>query len=167
MQPPNLPSTTENQLEHLFEDEYVANGPSWGARICYGTGMTYILGLSTGGLWGFVDGMRHPAGKTSNRLRFNCVLNSCTARGPFVANNIGMLALLYNLIHGGVIKARNGKYDVYSSVGSAAVAGVVFKSTAGLRPMGMAGALFGSGMLCYQLAKQYHDEGFINLGPVL
>lgn len=31
-------------LEYLFEDEYVNHEPSFGSRLCYGTGMTYLSG---------------------------------------------------------------------------------------------------------------------------
>lgn len=147
----------DKQLEFLFEDEYVATGPSWGARICYGAGMTYLTGLSIGGTWGLLDGFRNPAGRTT-RLRINCILNSMTARGPFVANNLGILALLYNLIHGGVVKMREGRYDIYSSVGSAAAAGMIYKSTKGIKQMGIAGLIFGTGMLGFQAAKNYYEE---------
>lgn len=155
--PAHHPPKPDQRLEYLFEDEYVANGPSWGARICYGAGITYLTGLAVGGTWGLLDGLRNPAGIT-RRLRINCIMNACTARGPFVANNIAMLALLYNLIHGGVIKLRDGRYDLASSVASAAAAGIIYKSTRGVRAMGVAGGIFGSGMLAYQLAKKYYHE---------
>lgn len=153
---PNIP-TPDKQLEFLFEDEYVATGPSWGARICYGSGITYLGGLAVGGSWGLLDGLRNPAGRTT-RLRINCVLNSCTARGPFVANNLAMLALLYNLIHGAAIRARGGRYDEWSSVGSATLAGLIYKSTKGPKAMAMAGGIFGSGMLAFQLAHKYYND---------
>lgn len=151
------PLASSDKLEYLFEDEYVATGPSWGARICYGSGMTYLTGLSVGGTWGFLDGLRNPAGKTT-RLRINCILNSMTSRGPFVANNLAMLALLYNLVHGGIIRMREGKYDLYSSVGSAMAAGMIYKSTKGLKQMGLAGLIYGTGMLGFQLAKRHYEE---------
>ncbi|PJF19412.1 Tim17 domain-containing protein [Paramicrosporidium saccamoebae] len=147
----------DKRLEFLFEDEYAPTGPSWGARICYGAGMTYLSGLAVGGSWGLLDGLRNPAGRTT-RLRLNCILNSMTARGPFVANNLGILALLYNLVHGGVVKAREGRYDLASEVGSAVTAGVIYKSTKGVKQAGVAGLLFGTGMLGYQLAKRYYEE---------
>ena len=146
------------KLEYLFEDEYVAAGPSWGARICYGTGMTYITALGAGGLWGLADGLRNAAGSHSARLRLNCVLNGVTARGPFLGNNVAMLALLYNLIHGGVIKMRKGEYDVYSSVGSATLAGLLYKSTRGPKSMAIAGGIFGSAMAAYQLGQTYWNS---------
>lgn len=154
--PPSVPS--DAQLEYLFEEEYKATGPSWGARICYGSGTTYLSGLAVGGAWGLLDGLRNPLGKTSCRLRMNCILNACTSRGPFVANNLGMLALLYNLIHGGVIQLRDGAYDEYSAIGSAAFAGLVYKSTAGPKPAAMAAGLMGGAMGLYQLGKMYQNR---------
>lgn len=153
---PNIPAP-DKQLEYLFEDEYVATGPSWGARLCYGSGITYLSGLAVGGTWGLVDGLRNPSGRTA-RLRINCILNSCTARGPFVANNTAILALLYNLIHGAVIRAREGRYDEWSSAGSAALAGLLYKSTKGPKAMGLASGMFGAGMLAFQLAKKYYND---------
>jgi import inner membrane translocase subunit TIM23 len=149
--PPQPPSDGP-QLEYLFEEDYKHGGPSWGARICYGAGSTYLVGLGLGGSWGLLDGLKNPLGRGSRRLRVNCILNACTARGPFVANNLGMLALLYNLVHGGVIHVREGKADMMSAVGSAGLAGAVFKSTAGVRPAALAAGLFAGGMGLYQLA---------------
>lgn len=155
----SLPS---KQLEYLFEDEYAPSGPSWGARICYGAGITYLTGLSIGGSWGLVDGLRNPAGRASSRLRLNCILNSCTARGPFVANNLAMVALLYNLVHGAVIKARKGQQaDEVSATASAAAAGLIYKSSRGLRAMGKAGLLLGTGMATFQLAKRYYNANYL------
>lgn len=150
--PPQVPSGA--QLEYLFEDEYKSTGPSWGARICYGAGSTYLSGLAVGGMWGMFDGLKNPIGRGSRRLRINCILNACTARGPFVANNLGMLALLYNLIHGGVVHTRDGKADNLSAVGSAGLAGLIYKSTAGVRPAAVAAGLMAGGMGLFKFAQQ-------------
>jgi import inner membrane translocase subunit TIM23 len=65
-----------------------------------------------------------------------------------------MLALLYNLIHGGVIHTREGEADTLSAVGSAALAGLVYKSTAGVRPAAVAAGLMAGGMGLFKLAQQ-------------
>jgi import inner membrane translocase subunit TIM23 len=157
------PRQRDDDLEYLFQDEYSHVGPSWGARICYGAGMTYLTGLVIGGSWGLLDGLRNPAGRTT-RLRLNCILNSCTARGPFVANNLAMVALLYNLIHGGIIKLRDGQSDLYTSAGSATLAGMIYKGTRGVKMVGLTGAAFGTGMLAFQLAKNYYmNRSIINM----
>lgn len=160
---PTLDIPNASRLEYLFEEEYLPNGggPSWGSRICYGAGTTYLSGLAVGGAWGLLDGLRNRAGRTSMRLRWNCIVNACTARGPFVANSAGMVALLYNLIHGGVIKVRGGRFDEWTAVGSATAAGLLFKSTAGLRTAGLAALLAGSLMSVYQWAPKVYQENFL------
>ena len=157
---PTVSPSTRDQLEYLFEDEYVANGPSWGARICYGTGSTYLVGLATGGLWGLVDGLRNPQGNGSRRLRINCILNACTARGPFLGNSLGIVALLYNSLHGAVIKARNDRDDMVGSVAAATASGAIFKSTAGIRKCLMGGGVFGTAMLAFQLYQKYEKSNY-------
>lgn len=157
---PTISPATRDQLEYLFDDEYVSNGPSWGARVCYGTGSTYLVGLATGGLWGLVDGLRNPQGSGSRRLRINCILNACTARGPFMGNSLGIVALLYNGLHGGIIKFRNDRDDMWGSVGAAVVSGAIFKSTAGLKACVGGAGIFGSAMLLFQLYQKYEKSQF-------
>lgn len=151
--------SSPSQLEYLFEDEYVQAGPSWGARLCYGAGLTYMGGLALGGSWGLLDGLRNPAGRGSRRLRWNCILNGCTARGPFVANHLAIVALLYNLMHGGLIRWRNGKEDISGAVGSAMAAGLLFKSTKGWRTAGLTSLAFGALMGAYQGLATYLERG--------
>jgi len=157
---PTVSSATRDQLEYLFEDEYVSNGPSWGARVCYGTGSTYLVGLATGGLWGLFDGLRNPQGSGSRRLRINCILNACTARGPFMGNSLGIVALVYNGLNGALIKARNDREDMWGSIAAATVSGAIFKSTAGLKKCVMGGGIFGSAMLAFQLYQKYEKSRY-------
>lgn len=144
-------------LEYLFEEEGSSAGPSWGARICYGTGLTYLFGLSAGALWGLTDGLRSPLGQGSRRLRTNAILNACTARGPFVANNLAGLALVYNLAHGGYLKSTGDGQSLGSSVGAAAAAGTLFRIAAGPRQMLLSGGLCAILMALYQKALVCRD----------
>lgn len=142
-------------LEYLFEEEYEGlTGPSWGARICHGTGIVYLGTLAVGGLWGLSDGLRNPIGQKSYRLRLNSVVNGCTARGPFLANNISALALMYNLIHGGLLKVTKRDQDLYSSVGSAAIAGLLYRSTRGPGTAALFSFTTATAMAMYQLAMR-------------
>lgn len=147
-----------DKLEYLFEDEYVPNGPSWGARICYGAGTSYLVGLGVGGVWGLAKGLTNPLGRGSARLRWNCIVNACTAKGPFVANGLGMVALLYNLVHGATIKARGDRVDAAGSIASATLAGALFKSTAGLPRCAAGASLAGGAMALYQAASYYYHN---------
>ncbi|KAG0005676.1 Mitochondrial import inner membrane translocase subunit tim23 [Entomortierella chlamydospora] len=111
----------------------------WGDDLTYGTGLTYIAGLSLGGAYGFYEGLRSSP-SPAFKIRLNTVLNSMTRRGPFIGNSAGVLALMYNGVNGAIGKAR-GTHDPLNSVAAGALTGALFKSTAGLRAAGSAGGV--------------------------
>lgn len=59
---------------------------------------------------------------------FVSVLNGCTRRGPFLANSLGIIALMYCSLDSMIEKAR-GEEDQFNSIAAAASAGMIFKST--------------------------------------
>jgi import inner membrane translocase subunit TIM23 len=71
------------------------------------------------------------------------ILNGVTRRGPFLGNSAGVVALMYNGINAAVGTYR-GKYDTANSILSGTIAGALFKSTKGLKPMAVSAALVGS-----------------------
>ncbi|KAJ2036443.1 Mitochondrial import inner membrane translocase subunit tim23, partial [Coemansia sp. S16] len=94
---PNLnPVTSPGGIEYLNIEEGsafaggVVPSRGWSDDLCYGTGTMYILGLTSGGAWGFMEGLRSQHG-INFKLRVNSVLNSMTRRGPFVGNSLGIL----------------------------------------------------------------------------
>lgn len=98
------------------------------------------------------------------KLRLNTILNQMTARGTFVGNNAGVLALIYNIFNCTIDKYR-GKHDVYGSMASGGMTGLVWKSTgafyrdqadatAGLRPALMASGLLTAGAAGWTQFKQ-------------
>ena len=125
---------------------------TWGERMFSGIGSSYVTGLVIGGSWGFYEGLRNPDGKTM-KLRINSVLNGCTRRGPFVANSLGVLALMYSTLDYGIGKLRD-KEDQYNSIAAAISTGVIFKSTAGVRAIGIAAALGGSLAVMYNYGEK-------------
>ncbi|KAJ1915255.1 Mitochondrial import inner membrane translocase subunit tim23 [Mycoemilia scoparia] len=107
-------------------------GRSWSDDLCYGTGTLYLTGLTTGGLWGFIEGLKNPNVSKNFNIRLNTLLNSITRRGPFVGNSCGIIGLYYNSINA-IITAQRGVKDSYGSIGAAALSGLLFKATAGPR----------------------------------
>ncbi|KAI5798995.1 Tim17/Tim22/Tim23/Pmp24 family-domain-containing protein [Geopyxis carbonaria] len=106
----------------------------WSDDLCYGTGTTYLAALGMGGVWGMAEGFRKAAPTVGPRLKLNYVLNGVTRRGPFMGNSAGVLALVYNGVNSFVGHVR-GKHDITNGVLSGALAGGVFKSTRGVKPM--------------------------------
>lgn len=134
----------EEQLTTMEGAQGLIPSKSWTDDLCYGTGAVYLLGLGVGGAYGFQEGVKNlPQGATP-RLQLNTILNHITKRGPYLGNSAGVLALTYNLIDSSIDGLR-GKHDDYNSIAAGALAGAIFRSSAGLRPMGystviMAGA---------------------------
>ncbi|KAJ4492631.1 Tim17/Tim22/Tim23/Pmp24 family-domain-containing protein [Lentinula edodes] len=116
----------------------------WSDDLCYGTGTMYLSGLAVGGAWGLREGARRPLAVSNSRLRINSVLNSVTRRGTFIGNSAGVLALVYNGVNSSIDAAR-GKHDILGSVSAGAITGVLYKSTAGVKPA-LSAAIFMSGM---------------------
>jgi import inner membrane translocase subunit TIM23 len=110
--------------------------------LCYGTGTTYLAGLTVGGAWGLQEGLRKSVGE-SPKLRLNSVLNSVTRRGPFLGNSAGVVAICYNCINSYLGYLR-GKNDAANTIVAGALSGMLFKSTRGLRPMMVSGGIVAS-----------------------
>lgn len=112
----------------------------WSDDLCYGAGTVYLLGLTVGGTQGFFEGLGKINRSDPGKLRLNTVLNSVTKRGPFLGNNAGVLAILYNLSCSTIDGVR-GKHDGINSVAAGAIAGAFFKSTKGVKQMAYASAI--------------------------
>eukprot|EP00731_Ephydatia_muelleri_P003836 Em0002g12a len=104
--------------ELLVRAEYIT--------VCSGPNI-FTRSMALGGVWGLAEGLKHSEARTY-RLRMNSILNGCTRRGPFLGNNLAVLALMYSSTESLVGHLR-GQEDTLNSVAAAAVAGVLYKST--------------------------------------
>lgn len=137
------------------EGEAPVGARSWSDDLCYGTGTTYLAALTIGGAWGFAEGMRKPIPVDSAKLKLNTVLNSITRRGPFLGNSAGVIALVYNGINSTVGYYR-GKHDAANSILSGALAGALFKSTRGAKPMLIASGITATAAGAWSVAKEVY-----------
>lgn len=149
--------TQDGGAEFVFaEDSTKKRG--WGERMFSSIGSSYMAGLTIGGVWGLLEGVRNPDGLTT-KLRLNSVLNGCTRRGPFLANSLGVVALMYGCTSTAIEKVR-GVEDEYNSVAAAVTTGVLFKSTGGPRAIAIAGGLGGGIALMYYAGnKLWNNRG--------
>ncbi|KAA8897078.1 Tim17/Tim22/Tim23/Pmp24 family-domain-containing protein [Sphaerosporella brunnea] len=115
----------------------------WSDDLCYGTGATYLVALSTGGAWGMVEGLKKTPAQAPPRIKLNTVLNAVTRRGPFMGNSAGIVAMMYNGINSTVGHYRQ-KHDTANSVISGILSGAIFKSTKGPKAMAVSAAIAGS-----------------------
>ncbi|KAJ3120689.1 Mitochondrial import inner membrane translocase subunit tim23 [Nowakowskiella sp. JEL0407] len=127
-------------------------------KCLYGTGMGYLLGISTGGLYGIIRGLRSSQGKLF-RLRLNSVLNSTTRYGPRAANGMGVLTLSWALLDSGLSRLRDGKSDYYNHISAAFLSGFLYRSTAGIRPALFAGWIMASVVSAYGIVVHVQENG--------
>jgi inner membrane translocase subunit Tim23 len=99
-------------------------------------GLTYPIG----GVWGLAEGLQRAPSTAPPKIRLNAVLNSVTRRGPFLGNNAGVIAMVYNGINSFIGYVR-GKHDAANSIAAGALSGMLFKSTRGPRQMMISGSL--------------------------
>lgn len=125
----------EEQLSTLEGSQGLIPSRGWTDDLCYGTGAVYLIGLGLGGSYGFFEGLNNIPANSPGKLQLNTVLNHITRRGPFMGNNMGVLALTYNLINSSIDSFR-GKHDTPGSVAAGALTGALFKSSRGLKAMG-------------------------------
>lgn len=125
----------EEQLSTLEGSQGLIPSRGWTDDLCYGTGAVYLIGLGLGGSYGFFEGLNNIPANSPGKLQLNTVLNHITRRGPFMGNNMGVLALTYNLINSSIDSFR-GKHDTPGSVAAGALTGALFKSSKGLKAMG-------------------------------
>ncbi|ODV82401.1 mitochondrial import inner membrane translocase subunit TIM23 [Suhomyces tanzawaensis NRRL Y-17324] len=130
----------DEQLNDIEGSKGLIPSRSWTDDLCYGTGAVYLLGLGLGGAYGFQEGVKNLPKNAPPRLQLNTILNHMTKRGPFLGNSAGVLALTYNMIDSSLDYFR-GVHDDFNSLGAGAIAGALFRSSAGLRPMAYSTAL--------------------------
>lgn len=145
-----LATSVTEKLEYLTLDDSVLSDlpgsqsaiPSrgWSDDLCYGTGCTYLLALSSGGAWGFAEGLRRAPPGAPPRLKLNSILNGVTRRGPFLGNSAGVVAMGYNGINSFIGYVR-GKHEASNSIAAGAISGVIFRSTKGPRQMLISGGI--------------------------
>ncbi|KAK0623331.1 mitochondrial import inner membrane translocase subunit TIM23 [Immersiella caudata] len=145
-------SLEDSTLSDLPGSQSVLPSRGFTDDLCYGTGVTYLTGLTLGGAWGLQEGLRSSNGQPP-KLRLNSVLNAVTRRGPFLGNSAGVVAIVYNMVNSYIGYVR-GKHDATNTIVAGALSGIIFKSTRGLRPMMISGGIVASVAGVWAVARQ-------------
>lgn len=136
-------SLDESTLSELPGSKSILPSRGWSDDLCYGTGVTYLTALATGGVWGLIEGLNRVPASAPPKLRMNGILNSITRRGPYLGNSAGVVAMCYNGINS-ILGHYRGKHDAGNSVVAGALSGMIFKSTRGIKPMMISGSIVAS-----------------------
>jgi len=150
-------SLEDSALSDLPGGQSVIPSRGFTDDLCYGTGITYLAGLSIGGARGLQEGLRGSYAQPP-RLRLNAVLNAVTRRGPFLGNSLGVIAIIYNCFNSTVGWMR-GKHDAANAVLAGGLSGMLFKSTRGLRPMMISGGIVASMAAVWTITRRTFLSG--------
>ncbi|RHY80264.1 hypothetical protein DYB37_006868 [Aphanomyces astaci] len=123
--------------------EYDARGRGFHERATHIIGMSYFGGILGGGAIGVVEGIRN-APSSKLKVRLNSLFNAAGHRGSRAGNALGILALMYSSIQELADTAELERFvpvDKAVPVLAAGATGMLYKATAGTRPMVMAGAI--------------------------
>lgn len=121
-------------------------GRQFGEKMTYSLGLSYGLGILAGGTYGVFHGLSR--GGATTKLRVNSILNSCSTKGPGLANQAAIMTMFYvgfNNFFGWV----RGEEDIYNSTAAGIISGALYKSSAGMKTLAkysVAGGLVFSGL---------------------
>ncbi|KAF0700558.1 Aste57867_8894 [Aphanomyces stellatus] len=123
--------------------EYDTRGRGFHERATHTIGMSYFGGILAGGTYGVVEGVRN-APSTKLKVRLNSLFNAAGQRGSRAGNALGVLALMYSSVQELADVAEIDRFVIFDKavpILAAGATGMLYKSTAGTRPMLMAGAI--------------------------
>uniref|UniRef100_A0A7R9W7X5 Mitochondrial import inner membrane translocase subunit TIM23 n=1 Tax=Pseudictyota dubia TaxID=2749911 RepID=A0A7R9W7X5_9STRA len=107
-------------------------------------GMSYLLGIVGGGLYGLREGLAHTP-STRFRVRLNSVLNHCGRHGSRAGNVLGVLSVMYSLYEWQAdmweLEEYTGPVQPAAPAFAAMMTGATYYSRAGPRVAGLAGAI--------------------------
>lgn len=153
-------SLEDTALDELPGSRSILPSRGWSDDLCYGTGTTYLVALTTGGAWGLAEGMNKTPITAPPKIRLNGVLNSITRRGPFLGNSAGVVAMVYNGFNS-TLGYMRGKHDATNSIVAGALSGMLFKSTRGVKPMmisgGIVATIAGAWAVCFGADRRQYD----------
>lgn len=172
------PSRQTGDVDYIFAEEYHDyRHKSWGEQLTFWAGVSYLSGAIIGGSLGLREGIQKgnemvaelvspaagrgtgPTPATSlsvstasrAKLRANALLNAVGRRAGRLGNAAGIIAILFSGFESFLHWFRDDVDDAWNYVGAGALAGAVYKSTAGLRVI----SVWGAGLATFGLVGLY------------
>ncbi|KAA8500012.1 Mitochondrial import inner membrane translocase subunit tim23 [Porphyridium purpureum] len=130
-------------LDYLFQEEfYEYRKKGWGEQITYSCAITYLSGVAVGGTRGLVEALKSSRGKPF-KLVLNAALNNVGKRSAAYGQSMAVCAFMFANIETLIYNYRSDELpENYLLAG--ALTGALFKSTRGLKQMGIWGAGLGA-----------------------
>jgi len=149
--------------EYLYDTEAKRGGME---KSFTAIGSSVCIGAGVGGVYGLYDGVRQTAlGDMSGKLRRTQITNYTLKSGATVSNALGGIAVSYSLMYCLLgLAIEDGEHvDEAKSIISGTLAGLLYKSTSGVKKCAKGGAVgFGLATLwAYGLKQQESVQHYI------
>lgn len=126
--PSSAPSTrAPPKKQDLYLKGY---GRQFGEKMTYSLGLSYGLGILSGGTYGFFHGLSK--GGATSKLRVNAILNSCSTKGPNLANQAAIMTMFY-VGFNNIFSWVRGEDDIYNASAAGAISGALYKSSSAMK----------------------------------
>jgi len=108
------------------------------------TGLSYMLGIMAGGLYGLNEGLKHTPSHRF-KVKLNSILNHCSRHGSRVGNTVGVLSIFFSLYEDIAdrfeIDQYTGPVQEPGPALAALLTGVTYKAQSGPRVAALAGSI--------------------------
>mmetsp|Transcript_18132 Transcript_18132/g.29424 ORF Transcript_18132/g.29424 Transcript_18132/m.29424 type:complete len:214 (+) Transcript_18132:187-828(+) len=140
-----------------IQPEYLYYEPKgWSERMFFNTGSAYLIGITTGGAYGVLNGLQtSPSNKF--KIRINSILNKSGRFGSRFGNALGAIAMIYSCFEASADSFQFEQYlggdDFVNPVIAATLTGLLYKSTQGPKTMALAGVMGGSAVAAFSAIR--------------
>mmetsp|Transcript_17820 Transcript_17820/g.21296 ORF Transcript_17820/g.21296 Transcript_17820/m.21296 type:complete len:199 (+) Transcript_17820:225-821(+) len=136
-----VPSSPDNSPDYL---DYDTKGRGVMTKMFANTGLSYMLGIMAGGVYGLNEGLKHTPSHRF-KVKLNSILNHCSRHGSRVGNTVGVLSIFFTLYEDVADRFEIDQYTgpVQEPVPALAalLTGVTYKAQAGPRVAALAGSI--------------------------
>eukprot|EP00560_Eucampia_antarctica_P001436 CAMPEP_0197840092 /NCGR_PEP_ID=MMETSP1437-20131217/45404_1 /TAXON_ID=49252 ORGANISM="Eucampia antarctica, Strain CCMP1452" /NCGR_SAMPLE_ID=MMETSP1437 /ASSEMBLY_ACC=CAM_ASM_001096 /LENGTH=202 /DNA_ID=CAMNT_0043449643 /DNA_START=36 /DNA_END=644 /DNA_ORIENTATION=+ len=139
-----VPSNSSSSREEPDYLDYDTKGRGVVSTMFANTGLSYMIGIGAGGMYGLREGLTHTPSHRF-KVKLNSVLNHCSRHGSRVGNMFGVLSVVYSLYEGAFdhldIDQYTGPVQPMGPALAALLTGVTYKAQAGPRVAALAGTI--------------------------
>ena len=127
----SAPQRRQIRVQPKKEDLYLKGyGRQFGEKMTYSLGLSYGLGILAGGTYGLAHGLSK--GGATTKLRVNAILNSCSTKGPALANQAAIMTMFY-VGFNNIFSWVRGEEDIFNASAAGAISGALYKSSSGIK----------------------------------
>lgn len=128
--------------------DYDIRGRGYLEKLFFNCGISFLGGLTLGGVYGAGEALRQTPGGASFRVKTNALMNGFGKRGSAAGNALGACAFIYTTCEqlADTLKVDQtlGGFSFVNPIAAGVSTGLLYKCTAGPRAVVLAGAIGGA-----------------------